>query len=222
MNRSRRMDIPRRLDHLGRSFVVLFVLAAGSLLPCGSALAADPKEDDGKPFQVKFETSKGDFVLEVDPKLAPKGAARFRELVEQKFYDDCRFFRVVRGFMVQFGIHGDPVVSKKWREATIKDDKVKGSNVRGTITFATSGPDSRTTQLFINFEDNARLDNLGFAPFGKVVKGMDVVDSLYSDYGEAPSKFQGKIQAEGNDFLKAEFPKLDFIKTARIVKPEAK
>ena len=174
-----------------------------------TADAEDPKGDKAEKFRVKFETSQGDFTIEVDPALAPKGAARFRELVDQKFYDDCRFFRVVKGFVVQFGINGDPKVAKKWRDDRIEDDKVKASNVRGTLTFATSGPDSRTTQLFINLADNDRLDGLGFAPFAKVVDGMKVVDSLYSEYGEAPSRQQGAIQAEGNAYLQEAFPKLD-------------
>lgn len=188
-----------------------------------TADAEDPKGDKAEKFLVKFETSQGDFTVEVDPALAPKGAARFRELVDQKFYDDCRFFRVVKGFVVQFGINGDPKVAKKWRDDKIEDDKVRGSNVRGTLTFATSGPDSRTTQLFINLGDNERLDGSGFAPFAKVVgNGMKVVDALYSQYGEAPSRQQGAIQAEGNAYLQEAFPKLDYIKTARVVKPDDK
>lgn len=199
-------------------------IGAFGLLGTGarSADAEDAKASSKEKFRVKFETSKGDFVVEVNPALAPKGAARFRELVDLKFYDECRFFRVVKGFVVQFGINGDPEVSKKWREDRIDDDEVKGSNVRGTLTFATSGPDSRTTQLFINLNDNTRLDESGFAPFAKVVEGMKVVDDLYGDYREAPSKQQGAIQAEGNAFLKENFPKLDYIKTARVVKADEK
>jgi peptidyl-prolyl cis-trans isomerase A (cyclophilin A) len=172
-------------------------------------------------FQVKFETSKGDFTVEVQPDWAPRGAERFRELVEAKFFDEARFFRVIEGFMVQFGIHADPEVSSKWRTKTIQDDPVQESNARGMITFATSGPNSRTTQVFINFGDNTFLDSQGFSPFGKVIEGMEVVDSLYNEYGEgAPSgrgPDQGRIQREGNAYLTSEFPELDYVKTARII-----
>ena len=172
-------------------------------------------------FQVKFETSKGDFVVEVHPDWAPQGAERFKELIEAKFFDECRFFRCIDGFMVQFGINGDPAVSAKWREKRIPDDPVKESNERGMITFATSGKNSRTTQVFINFGNNSGLDSQGFSPFGKVVTGMEVVDSLYKGYGEgAPNgrgPSQGRIQSEGNDYLISQFPKLDHITQARIV-----
>lgn len=172
-------------------------------------------------YKVKFETSKGDFTIEVRPDWAPLGAARFKELVEAKFFDEARFFRVIEGFMVQFGIHADPDVSAQWRTKTIKDDPVKQSNTRGMITFATSGPNSRTTQVFINFGKNAFLDPQGFSPFGKVTEGMDVVDALYNEYGEgAPSgrgPDQGRIQQRGNEYLNKDFPKLDYVKTARIV-----
>lgn len=194
-----------------------FTLVGLSILN-GASPAIPADGDPAAKFHVKLATSRGDIVVEVDPALAPKGAARFRELVEQKHYDECRFFRVVPDFVVQFGINGDPAVSKKWKENRIKDDKVAGSNVRGTLTFATSGPNSRTTQLFINLKDNKRLDTLGFAPFARVVQGMDVVDAINAEYGEQPD--QGSIQAEGNAYLNKEFPRLDFIKTARIVKPQ--
>src|SRR5208283_438514 len=131
---------------------------------------------------------------------------------------DIAFFRVIPGFMCQFGIHGDPNVSAKWREATIADDPVKGSNTRGTITFATAGPNTRTTQLFINFADNTGLDGQGFSPFGKVTKGMDVVDKINGEYGDGPpwgkGPNQGRVQAEGNSYLKKDFPNLDYIKSA--------
>jgi peptidyl-prolyl cis-trans isomerase A (cyclophilin A) len=173
-------------------------------------------------YKVRFDTSKGVFVVEVRRDWAPNGADRFYNLVKNGFYDDTRFFRVVSGFMVQFGINGDPSVSTPWRAATIKDDPVKQSNKRGYITFATSGPDSRTSQVFINFADNSGLDRQGFSPFGQVVSGMTVVDALFSGYGEgAPSgrgPDQGRVQREGNSYLKKDFPNLDYVKKATIEK----
>ena len=135
-------------------------------------------------YKVKFDTSKGSFVVEVHRDWAPNGADRFYNLVENGFYNDARFFRVISDFMVQFGINGNPKISQVWQDANIPDDPVKQSNIRGMITFATAGPDTRTTQVFINFGDNAALDGQGFSPFGKVISGMDVVDSLYAGYGE--------------------------------------
>jgi peptidyl-prolyl cis-trans isomerase A (cyclophilin A) len=173
-------------------------------------------------YKVRFDTSKGPFVIEVHRDWAPNGADRFYNLVKNGFYDDARFFRVISGFMVQFGINGDPAVSAPWRNATIKDDPVRQSNKRGFITFATAGPDSRTSQVFINFADNSRLDGQGFAPFGQVTSGMNIVDALYSGYGEgAPSgrgPDQGRIQREGNAYLKKDFSNLDYVKKATIEK----
>ena len=157
--------------------------------------------DGADTYQVKFETTAGDFVVEVHPDWAPKGAERFREMVKEGLLDDCKFFRVIKDFMVQFGINGDPAVSKVWKTKTIKDDPVKKSNKRGYITFATSGADSRTTQVFINYKDNRRLDDMGFAPFGQVISGMDVVDKLNDQYGGTPSDSQPQIQSQGNKFL---------------------
>lgn len=183
-----------------------------------SGTAVSPLLADEKPatYKVRFETSCGDFIIEVTREWAPLGAERFHELVEAGFFDECRFFRVVPDFMVQFGINGDPAVQKEWRDAKISDDRVTQSNKRGYITFATSGPDSRTSQVFINFKDNSFLDRQGFAPFGKVVEGMDVVDKIYSAYGEQPQQFA--IQSEGNKYLNSKFPKLDYVKKASIVK----
>src|SRR5277367_2397545 len=135
-------------------------------------------------YKVDFDTSKGLFVVEVHRDWAPNGADRFYNLVKSGFYDNTRFFRVVSGFMVQFGINGDPKLSALWRNARIADDPVRQSNKRAFITFATAGPNTRTTQVFINFADNAGLDGQGFAAFGQVVSGMSVVDALYSGYGE--------------------------------------
>jgi peptidyl-prolyl cis-trans isomerase A (cyclophilin A) len=172
-------------------------------------------------YKVKFDTSKGSFVVEVHRDWAPNGADRFYNLVKNGFYNDARFFRVISGFMVQFGINGNPQISKVWRDANIKDDPVKASNKRGMITFATAGPDTRTTQVFVNFGDNAGLDDQGFAPFGQVISGMEVVDALYAEYGEGAPQGggpdQGLVQSQGNAYLKKDFPKLDYIKTARIV-----
>ena len=191
----------------------------------GSAALKNPaglKEKAPETFKVDFETSKGKVVIEITRAWAPNGADRFYNLVKSGFYNDARFFRVISGFMVQFGIHGDPAVSAPWRMARIPDDAVKESNKRGYITFATAGPNTRTTQVFINFRDNAGLDGQGFAPFGRVISGMDVVDKLHAGYGEgAPSgrgPNQAQIQSEGNAYLNKSFPQLDYIKTATIAK----
>jgi peptidyl-prolyl cis-trans isomerase A (cyclophilin A) len=188
-------------------------------------LALDPaKLTERAParYRARFSTTKGDFVVEVHRDWAPNGADRFYNLVKAGYFDGTRFFRVIRGFMVQWGIHGEPPVNATWREARIKDDPVKESNKRGFITFAMAGPDSRTTQVFINFTDNGRLDSAGFPPFGKVVSGMNVIDSLHAEYGEGPPSGAGpsqpRMQDEGNAYLDKEFPKLDSIKQARIVR----
>jgi peptidyl-prolyl cis-trans isomerase A (cyclophilin A) len=173
-------------------------------------------------FKVNVDTTKGTFVIEVTRAWAPNGADRFYNLVKNGFFDQVRFFRVLEGFMAQFGIHGDPAVSAAWRSARIPDDPVKQSNKKGYITFATAGPGTRTTQLFINFADNQALDAQGFAPLGRVVSGMNVVEKLYNGYGEgAPSgrgPEQGRLQTEGNAYLEKSFPKLDYIKAASIAK----
>jgi len=171
-------------------------------------------------YKARFDTSKGVFVIDVRREWAPVGADRFYNLVKNGFYDENRFFRVISGFMVQFGINGNPQVSTPWRNAQIKDDPVKQSNKRGFITFATSGPNSRTTQVFINFGDNSRLDGSGFASFGQVSSGMNVVDQLYADYGEGAPQGrgpnQGRMQSEGNAYLTKDFPNLDFVRKATI------
>jgi len=176
-------------------------------------------------FKAQFDTTKGKFTIEVTRALAPNGADRFYNLVRSGYFTDVAFFRVVPGFMCQFGIHGDPAVSAKWRDANIPDDPVKGSNTRGTITFATAGPNTRTTQLFINFGNNVGLDGQGFSPFGSVTESMDVVDKIYSEYGDgAPygrGPDQGRIQGEGNAYLKKDFPNLDYIKSATVVPADA-
>lgn len=166
-------------------------------------------------FDVKFETTRGDFVVQVNRAWAPLGADRFYNLVKHGYFTGAAFFRVVPGFIVQFGLSPDPAVNRVWRTANIKDDPVTQSNTRGTITFATAGPDTRTTQLFINYANNAGLDGQGFAPFGQVTSGMDVVDKIYSGYGERPD--QGAITTQGMSYLQKNFPNLDTIKSATIV-----
>src|SRR5262245_8605894 len=213
-----------------RMLAVTTTLLAETMLPAHPAPAAsNPKlanpaalnEKAPDTYRARFTTSKGDFVIEVTRAWAPHGADRFYNLVTSGFFDDCRFFRVVYGFMVQFGIHGDPAVSSVWREARIPDDPVQQSNKRGYVTFATAGPNTRTTQVFINFvARNSKLDTQGFAPFGKVGEGMDVVDKLFSGYGDAAPQGhgpdQGRIQKEWNAYLEKSFPKLDSVKKASI------
>jgi len=178
-------------------------------------------------FKVRFQTSKGDFVVEVHRDWLPMGVDRFYNLVKAGYYDDTRFFRVIPGFMAQFGINGNPKVNQVWREAAIADEPVKKSNTRGRVSFAKRGlPNTRTTQLFINYANNSRLDPIGFGAFGEVVDGMNVVDALYGGYGECkaqdrPEAFgpeQTRIQDEGNAYLVAGFPKLDYIVKATIIK----
>lgn len=181
-----------------------------------SAVAVAPDS-----FRVAFETGKGRFVLQATRAWSPRGVDQFHELVEQGFYDRVKFFRVLPNFIAQFGINGDPEINTRWERA-IPDDPVKESNRKGTLSFATGGPNTRTTQLFINTRDNRQLDAMGFTPIGHVVEGMDVVEKLYSGYGEgAPDgrgPMQGRIEREGNAYLNRYFPRLDSIITARIVK----
>ena len=216
-----------RLKAKALMIIALFVAVAA-----GSAVAqvnmeklmnpAQLNETSPDKFQVKFDTSKGEFIVEVTRAWAPNGADRFYSLVKNGFYDNCKFFRNIEGFMVQFGINGNPKISAAMMRARIKDDPARQSNTRGYITYAMAGPDTRTTQLFINFGDNSRLDKDGFSPFGKVTKGMSIVESLNNQYGDKPSGAQAQIQTEGNAFLDKNFPKLDFIKTATIVPAEVK
>jgi peptidyl-prolyl cis-trans isomerase A (cyclophilin A) len=204
--------------------VVALALAAPVLLLAQAADMSklkDPsalKEQAPASYKAAFDTSAGKFVVEVHREWAPKGADRFYNLVKNGFFDECRFFRVLPGFMVQFGINGDPDVQSHWRgaAANLTDDPVKQSNKKGYITFATGGPNTRTTQVFINYKDNAFLDSQGFSPFGEVTTGMDIVEKINADSGEKPN--QGSIQQNGNTYLKASFPKLDYIKKATIQK----
>lgn len=190
-----------------------------------SAALLDPsKATETAPDQytVKLQTTKGDVVIAVHRDWAPQGADRFYNLVKAGFFDDVAFFRAIDGFMVQFGMSGDPEVSKAWNAHPIPDDPVKESNKRGYVTFAKKGiPNSRTTQVFVNYRDNAMLDGMGFAPFGQVTEGMDVLDGLYKEYGEGAPKGKGPnqmlIEREGNAYLQRDFPELDYVKNATIV-----
>jgi peptidyl-prolyl cis-trans isomerase A (cyclophilin A) len=211
----------------GSIVLVVLALAAGITLagqtPAEKAakLRNPPalKEQAPATYKAKFDTSKGAFVVTVHRDWAPIGADRFYNLVKNGYFDDVRFFRVISNFMVQFGISGSPTVSAIWRNPSVqlKDDPVKQSNKRGYITFATAGPNTRTTQVFVNFKDNAFLDGQGFAPFGEVSEGMeDVVDKLYSQYAGKPQEQFVQILNQGNAFLNKDFPKLDFVKAATI------
>jgi peptidyl-prolyl cis-trans isomerase A (cyclophilin A) len=215
----------------------LFLLSAGCKKSAEGASAPKPAAPAVKPsidkpqtlnerasdvYRARFATSKGDFVIEVHRDWAPLGADRFFNLVKYGYYNDTRFFRVVSGFMAQIGIHGKPDMNTIWREQRIADDPVKKSNLRGFVSFATAGPGTRTTQFFINFADgNSRLDGMGFAPFGQVVSGMEIVNALYAEYGEGAPQgrgpHQGRIQDEGNAYLVRDFPQLDYVKEATIL-----
>jgi peptidyl-prolyl cis-trans isomerase A (cyclophilin A) len=229
----RRPSMPRQssmrlVPALALVAAVMATIGAGapSAPPASNPKLMDPaalNETAPETYQARFTTSKGDFVVEVTRAWAPHGADRFYNLVKNGYYDDGRFFRVVYGFMVQFGINGDPALNAVWRDARITDDLGQQSNKRGFVTFATAGTNTRTTQVFINTVDrNTNLDDKGFVPFGKVVEGMQVVDKLFSGYGEAAPQGHGpdqnRLQKEGNAYLAKFFPKLDYIKTASIVK----
>ncbi len=180
--------------------------------PAGKALNEQAPDE----FSVRLETSVGPVVIQVTRAWSPHGADRFYNLVRNGFYDEQRFFRVVPGFVVQWGLSGDPKLNMAWRQANILDDPVKQSNTRGRITYAkTNQPNTRTTQLFINLGANANLDGMGFAPFGEVVEGMEVVDQINAEYGQQPS--QGQIAGRGNAYLEENFPNLDYIVKAEII-----
>jgi peptidyl-prolyl cis-trans isomerase A (cyclophilin A) len=213
-----------------RIAILAMTAAALALIGCSSSddtkkaekpAAAPVKEPVPDVFHVKLDTSKGMIDIEVHRDWAPAGAMHFYQLVKAGFYDQTRFFRVVRGFVVQFGINGDPQTNAMWANATLPDDPVKEHNVTGTVTYAMRGPTTRSTQIFINLADNRKsLDKQGFAPIGKVVDGMPVVLDLYSSYGETPPMGQGpdpvRLQQQGNDYLDTHFPRLDFIKKATV------
>ena len=188
------------------------------LLRPDPATLATPAPDS---FKVAVESSKGNFTIVAHRDWAPRGVDRFYHLVQLGYFDDARFFRVLRGFMAQFGIHGDPRVNTAWESLSIPDDPVQQTNRRGMVSFAMAGPNTRTTQLFINYNDNANLDGMGFAPIGEVVEGMAAVDSLYANYGEGAPDGSGpdqtRISTQGNAYLTQNFPRLDFIRRARVV-----
>jgi len=220
------MPTKTSLQRVAGSSLALWVLAVVLSAQGGAAPSLkDPAtltEDCPATYRAKFETSQGDFTVEVERAWAPRGAIRFYNLVKNGYYNDNRFFRVLPDFMLQFGINGDPALNAVWRQAVIIDDARKQSNERGYITFAAGGPNTRTTQVFINLKDNLALDSAGtFAPFGHVVSGLNVLDKLYKGYGDGPPNGSGpeqsKIQTEGNAYLAKLFPKLDYIKTATIV-----
>lgn len=210
---------------MNRKFPIAAGLAAAALAlfsaACGGGggstqeMPPVPNEKAPDHFKVRLDTTKGPILIQVERDWAPIGADRFYTLVKTGYYNGDRFFRVVPNFVVQFGIAADPKLTARWKQANLKDDPVKENNMRGTLTFATAGANTRTTQLFINLNDNVRLDGQGFAPFGRVIDGMNVVDQIYSGYGEQPD--QQRIESEGNAYLESAFPKLDYIKTATIV-----
>jgi peptidyl-prolyl cis-trans isomerase A (cyclophilin A) len=199
-------------------FTVTLTACAGDGAAQSSTRLLNPatlREQAPATFQAAFDTSKGRFVVEVHRDWAPIGADRFYNLVKSGFFDEVRFFRVVGGQLAQFGMHGDPKVQDAWRDASVPDDPVRHGNTRGSLSFASRGPNTRTTQLFINLTDNSPYDRLGFAPFGEVVTGMDVVDTLYAGYEERPQ--QPLIDEEGNAYLTREFPNLDYVKQATLL-----
>ena len=211
-----------RRSNLTLAFALTVFVAPALAQSSNLANPAALNEQAPASYKARFETSKGAFVIQVNRAWAPHGADRFYNLVKNGFYDKVRFFRVISGFMVQFGINGDPALSAHWRRANIPDDPVRQSNKRGMITFATAGPNTRTTQVFINFADNSGLDGQGFAPFGQVISGMKVVDSLNAEYGEGAPRGrgpdQGRLQMEGNAYLMRDFKRMDYVKKATIVR----
>ena len=212
-------------SHTARAYVTaVAAIAAAIITTAGVATLAQSKLSDPSAltetapelFRARFETSKGPFVIEVHRAWAPIGTDRFYNLVKNGFYDGTRFFRVRPGFMAQFGINGNPQIQSAWQRAFLRDDPVTQKNVRGFVSFTTEGrPQSRFTQIFINYADNSHLDADGFAPFGQVVDGMETVEKLFSPSDPQPD--QRRVLREGNEYLQAEFPKLDFVKKATIV-----
>ena len=196
---------------------VILLLSAATLVATAPVAALATDEQAPPTFRARFETSQGPFVIEVQREWAPRAADRFYTLVARGFYDGVRFFRVLTGFMAQFGLNGDPKIQAEYAAANLMDEPPTQSNLRGFVTFAKeSSPNTRYTMVFVNYKDNSYLDADGFAPFGQVVVGMDVVDKLYGGYGRTNVPDQRRIKSEGNAYLTAEYPKLDFIKKATI------
>jgi peptidyl-prolyl cis-trans isomerase A (cyclophilin A) len=193
--------------------VLAAAIISGAATACGGGSSPNAGEAPDT-YKARFETTKGPFVVTVHRSWAPKGADRFYQLVHDHFYDNQPIFRVIPGFVTQWGISGDPKTNEKWQNKTIKDDPVKQSNAKGTITFATSGPDSRTTQVFVNLGANSFLDSQGFSPFGTITSGMSVFKQLYSGYGDGTD--QGEITQNGASWVRQNYPNLDWIKTARL------
>ncbi len=204
-----------------KAFVVCAALIAASAAAVQAGDLMDPaslNEQAPDTYRAKFETTKGDFVVEVHRAWAPLAADRFYNLVKNGYFDDQKFFRVVPNFVVQWGLHGDPEVTAVWRQQKMQDEPVRHSNEKGAISFAMAGPNSRTTQVFINLRNNGRLDGMGFSAFGTVVEGMDVVEQLYDGYGRQDNTpNQGLIGAQGNVYLEKSYPKLDGIRKATVV-----
>lgn len=221
MIRGLRVVAPLALAALAVAAVGVGVGAEQSAVRKSLMVPAAFKDTAPDTYNVTFDTSVGEFVIKVTRAWAPNGADRFYNLVKNGFYDEARFFRAVPNFMVQFGLNANPNVSKVWQSARIPPDKVTQSNKKGFITFAMgASPDTRTTQVFINFRNNTNLDGMGFAPFGEVASGIEVVDKIYTGYGEGAPRGggppQGRVAAEGNAYLIKSFPKMDYIKTATI------
>lgn len=219
------MKVIKSLFTIAAPLVPAVLLAQASGVDLSKAKLRTPSaltEKAPDTYKAKFDTSKGAFIVEVHRDWAPLGADRFYNLVKNGYYDDCRFFRVIDGFMAQIGMNGNPAIQSAWTGARIQDDPVKQSNKKGYVTFAHAGPNTRTTQFFINYGDNGSLDRQGFPPIGQVISGMDVVEKLYSGYGDGPPRgrgpSQGQITAEGNAYLTKDFPKLDYVKKAAIEK----
>jgi peptidyl-prolyl cis-trans isomerase A (cyclophilin A) len=211
--------VKARVFNRRNALMTLFGGGMAVLLSCGKKVAV-PVRSPGQ-YKVRLQTTQGDVILLVHRDWAPHGADHFYELVRMGFYDDNRFFRAIRGFVVQFGMNGDPKVNGDWADITIPDDPPKMSNKMATITFANSGPDTRATQVFINLADNTRLDSMDFPPFGEVIEGMDHVQHFYMGYGEGYPNGDGPDQSDsaatGNAFLDHRFPRLDRLIRARII-----
>ena len=209
-----------------RTLIAAMLAAAVAVVAAGAVAASSPSllhpaslhAKAPAVFRARFTTTKGPFVVTVHRQWAPRGADRFYNLVRYGFYDGQRLFRVLPGFVVQWGISGTPKISRAWQGATIRDDRVRHTNARGTVDFADAGPDTRATQVFVNLGSNTQLDQAGFAPFGVVTSGLSTLRQLYHGYGERPASDQAQITQQGEVFLRKHFPKLDRILRARVLR----